>query len=217
MTVIDLPISIYHKTVDNPLLHEAMTFLHLLPLSTLIIISWFRGINKVTCLLLPTVPCLLISGPFKAITIAKWAQKAQDNPTQSHRISKCIGSYGRQNCRSWEYFPQMPNHQERQIKGLLLHITFWKVHLNIDNHNPVEHPSSHIWRALHHFLKYFSWNVGTFACSHFLFISVCWPTRKFFTVSLSPIWKEREGKTLKNERSGAVTLSECLGSVTPPK
>jgi hypothetical protein len=81
MTVIDLPISICNKTVDNPTLHEAMTFLHLLPLSTLIIISRFRGIVKVMCFLLPTVPCLLISGPFKAFITSKWAQKAQDNPT----------------------------------------------------------------------------------------------------------------------------------------
>jgi hypothetical protein len=81
MAVIDLPISIYHKTVDNPKLHEAITLLHLLPLSNLIIISRFRGIIKVTCFLLPAVPCLLISGPFKVIIIAKWAQKAQDNPT----------------------------------------------------------------------------------------------------------------------------------------
>jgi len=80
MTIIDLPISIYHKTVDNPMLHEAITFLHLLPLSNLIIISRFRGIIKVMCFLLPTIPCLLISGPFKVIIIAKWAQKAQDNP-----------------------------------------------------------------------------------------------------------------------------------------
>jgi len=124
MTVIDLPISVYHKTVDNPTLHEAMTFLHLLPLSTLIIISRFRGIVKVMFFLLPTVSRLLISGPFKTIITAKWAQKAQDNPTQSHRISKCIGSNGWQNFRSWDYFPQLPNHQECQIKGLLLHFTF---------------------------------------------------------------------------------------------
>jgi hypothetical protein len=96
---------------------------------------------------LPTEPCLLISGPLKAIIIAKWAQKAQDNPTQSHRISKCFGSDGRQNFRTWDDFPQVPKHQERQTKGLLLHITFWKVHLNIDDHNPVEHTSSHIWRS----------------------------------------------------------------------
>jgi len=123
MTIIDFPISIYHKTVDNPTVHEAMTFLHLLPLSTLKIISLFIGIVKVTCFLSPTVPCLLISGPFKATIIAKWAQKAEDNPTPSHRISKCIGSNRRQNFRSWDYFPQVPHYQECQIKGLLLRIT----------------------------------------------------------------------------------------------
>jgi len=81
MTVIDLPISIHHKTLDNPTMDEAITFIHLFPLSNLIIISGFRGIIIVTCFLLPTIPCLLISGPFKAIIIAKWAQKAQRNPT----------------------------------------------------------------------------------------------------------------------------------------
>ena len=103
---------------------EAITFIQLLPISNLIIISRFRGIIVVTCFLLPTAPCLLISGPFKAIIIAKWAQKAQDNPTKSHRISKCNGNNDRQNPRSWDYFPQVPNHQECQIKGILLHITF---------------------------------------------------------------------------------------------
>lgn len=147
MTFIDLPISIHHKTVDNPTMDEAITFIQLLPLSNLIIISRFRGIIIVICFLLPTVPCLLISGRFKAIIIAKWAQKAQDNPTKSHRISKCNGNNGRQNPRSWDYFPQVPNHQECRIKGILLHITFWKVHLNIDDHNPVEHTSSHIWSS----------------------------------------------------------------------
>jgi len=56
----------------------------------------------------------------------------------------------------------------------------------------------HIYEeALHHFLKCFFWNVGTFSCSHFTFISVCWLTRKFFTASLSSIRKEMEGKALK--------------------
>jgi hypothetical protein len=82
MIVIDLPISIHHKTVDNPMMDEAITVIQFLPLSNLIITSRFRGIIIVTCFLLPTVPCLLISGPFKAIIIAKWAQKAQDNPTK---------------------------------------------------------------------------------------------------------------------------------------
>jgi hypothetical protein len=81
MTITDPPISIYHNTVDNLTLHEAITYLHLLPLSNLIIISRFRGIIKVTRFLLPTIPCLLIFGPFKAIIIAKWVQKVQDYPT----------------------------------------------------------------------------------------------------------------------------------------
>jgi hypothetical protein len=69
------------------MMHEAIIFIHLLPLSNLIIISRFRRIIIVTCFLLPIVLCLLISGPFKAIIIAKWAQKAQDNPTVTKSVN----------------------------------------------------------------------------------------------------------------------------------
>jgi len=45
------------QTVDNPMLYEATTYQQLLPLPSLLIISSFLGIIKVTCLFLPAVYC----------------------------------------------------------------------------------------------------------------------------------------------------------------
>jgi hypothetical protein len=51
------------------MLYEAVTFLQLLPLSGLLIISCSCGTVKIMCYLLPALPCLLICGSSEAAVV----------------------------------------------------------------------------------------------------------------------------------------------------
>lgn len=60
--------------VDDSMLYEATTSIWLWPLWSLLIISSFWGIIKVTYFLLAAVPYLPICGFFEVIVMAWWAQ-----------------------------------------------------------------------------------------------------------------------------------------------
>jgi hypothetical protein len=122
------------------MLHKAITTLHLVELSSpLIIWTFWRTLNplnaelnpschllalltahhilhvsrkrvNVTCFLLPAAPCLPILGSFEAIIIVQWAQKDLDNTGRSHRISTHTGCYWLQNYWCQESFPQLPKY-----------------------------------------------------------------------------------------------------------
>lgn len=90
-------VSFFTTQIADNLMYEAITYLQLLPLSSLLIISISWGIVKVRCFLLPVLPCLFISGPSEAITIAQWPQWGSDNANKSHRFIMDTGSYVQQN------------------------------------------------------------------------------------------------------------------------
>ena len=80
-------------SISYPALNAAITSLQISPYSSLQIISSFCGIVNVWCFCLPTVPCLLILGPFVAIVIAWCSQYGPHNPRYNHGISTCTRSY----------------------------------------------------------------------------------------------------------------------------